>query len=92
MTAYIVAHIVIGIPVYIILGRLAFFSSWEEFGGAFVYLVKPEILSALDSELTEDWWSGVKLIVNLLVTAALGYAIHQAAGSEIQGILTSMGF
>ena len=70
--------IVANAPVYIGLGWVIF-DSWEGFGEALYYLIRPDMWSWIQGEGVEDWWAEFKLFIWLggcaLVVAGEYYLI-----------------
>ena len=55
-----IAMAVVDIPLFIFIGKL-FFGCWSDFWEAIVFWFKPDLWSAIDGTLTEDWWAEAKL-------------------------------
>ena len=91
MIAYLILMGLIALVFFILLGRYVVFGSWGDFGEAFTYLLTPDALSLFRGEWVEDSWAELKLLVNILLAAALTFGVHQVLGGPIQGILRAVG-
>ena len=87
-TAYWIALAAGGTVLFLLLMRL-FSSSWSEVGECFLYLFKPQWLSALAGDFHEDNWKTLKLILVALLSAYLAFEFHRRAGSDILASLVT---
>lgn len=77
-----------GIVLFLLLMRL-FSSSWSEVGECFIYLFKPQWLSVLLGDFTEDAWKTLKLIIIALMAAFMTFEFHRRAGFQILNSLVA---
>ena len=63
------------IPVFVGLGKVMF-GSWGDFWECVTFWFQPGWMSAMFGELDKDWWAEVKLVLFLLICAALVGAEH----------------
>lgn len=64
---------VINIPVYFLVGKFLFFSSWDDFFKSFGFILKPWWFSAWNGEFWEDWWESTKFLAFVVVCGVIVY-------------------
>ena len=67
-----ITMVVVDIPLFIFIGKL-FFGCWSDFWEAIVFWIKPDLWSAIDGTLTEDWWAEAKLAFFIVTCGAITY-------------------
>lgn len=61
---------VVDIPLFVFIGKL-FFGCWSDFWEAIWFWFKPDMWSAIDGSLTEDWLAEAKLAFFGLICGAI---------------------
>ena len=60
-------------PLYFLIGKILF-RSWDGFGEALYFLIKPDMLSWFSGEGWDDMWNELKLFFFVIVCALLTYS------------------